>query len=249
MDYCGTRKKVHVFWTNHLLSPAQTLWNESTPNEIADKTQMWKPRQPRTDGLCNPNRSIADRAAQKNLQSQIVLCWIDSRSYFHFRSAGVAHTPGIKRKHQTLGAVQLPDKGIKLVGLAWSTVSLYFQNTKFRASIPVAMATWYICSRVSFPITISWAFSFFPPRTLPNFKTLVAEATSPFKGKRSAVPICAEARARLWRPACYGKVGGVREAKKIPREARGEEGTVLQRGNTRLRMRQVGQAPSGRLQA
>lgn len=45
--------------------------------------------------------------------------------------------------------------------------------------IQAAMATWYICSRVSFSITIGFSFFFFFPRTLPNFKTLVAEATSP----------------------------------------------------------------------
>lgn len=135
--------------------------------------------------------------------------------------------PDIKCEHQTLGIVQLPDKGIKLVGLTWSTVFLYFQNTKFRASIEAAMATWYICSWVSFSITIVVFFFF---RTLPDFKTSVAEATCPFKGKRLAVPICAKARALLWRLTCYGKGGGVREAKKIAGEAGGEEGTVPRRG-------------------
>lgn len=38
---------------------------------------------------------------------------------------------------------------------------------------------------------------FFFFRTLPDFKTLVAEATPPFKGKRLAVPIYADARALL----------------------------------------------------
>lgn len=146
--------------------------------------------------------------------------------------------------------MQLPDKGIKLVGLIWSTVFLYFQNTKFCASIQAAMATWYICSRVSFPVTIGWNFFFF--RTLPNFKTLVAEATSLFKGKWLALPVCAKARALLWRLVCHGKGGGVREAKKIPKEAEGEEGSAekwLWKGNTRLQVRQVGWALSGRLQA
>lgn len=47
---------------------------------------------------------------------------------------------------------------------------------------------------------------------------------------------------------CYGKGGGVREAKKVSKEAGGEEGTVLRRA-TCLRVRQVGWALSGRLQA
>lgn len=62
------------------------------------------------------------------------------------------------------------------------------------------------------------------------------------------LPIWAKARALLRRPVCYGKGGGVREAKKVSKEAGGEEGTVLRRA-TRLRVRQVGWALSGRLQA
>lgn len=132
----------------------------------------------------NPNRSIPGQATQQSLQSEIVLHQIESRSRSHFRSTRVIRTPGIKYKHQTLGIVQLPDKGIKLLGLTWSTVFLYFQNTKFHASIQAAMATSYICSWVSFPIAIVvfWC-TFFFSRTLPDFKTLVAEATSLFEGK------------------------------------------------------------------
>lgn len=91
--------------------------------------------------------------------SQILVYQSESRSYFNFRNDEVIHMPAIKHKCQTLGIVQLPDKGIKLAGLIWSTVFLYFQNTKFCASIQAAMATWYICSWVSFPITIGRDFS------------------------------------------------------------------------------------------
>lgn len=107
----------------------------------------------------NPNRSIPDKATWKKPWSQILVCQTESRNYFHFRNDEVIHMPGIKHECQTLGIVQLLDKGVKLVGLIQSTGLSYFQNTKFCASIQAAMATWYICSWVSFPITICWDFS------------------------------------------------------------------------------------------
>lgn len=154
-------------------------------------------------------------------------CSVRQRSYFHFRSDEVIHMPGVKHRCQTLGIVQLPDKGMKLVGLIWSTP--FFIFSKHQVLCKYSGCHGNMVHLFSSVISHhNWLGFFF--RTLPNFKTLVAEATSLFRGKWLALPICAKARALLWRPACYGKGGGVREAEKISKEAGGEEGSMLRSG-------------------
>lgn len=138
---CGTSKKIHIFWTNHLLFLAQTLRHRSVPNEITDETQVWKPRQPRTDGVQMAEITLTDQyqTRQPGRTCGLKYSSVRQRSCFYFRSDEVVHMPGIKHRCQTLGIVQLPDKGMKLVGLIWSTVFFIFSK---HSSVQVVRLPW-----------------------------------------------------------------------------------------------------------